>query len=168
MAFYPISPIQYTVKYLFQDALNPKIEMFLLSFSRCLCALHWSQVLSRKWRCSWGGADRRCSKYIWVIYNCIAFSSAPFIRGLMVIVRNRLPAKENYQSNQPLLINTATDITLVKTNTMDWYNNTSNKGVRLNMSAVLNEESGCHVMQCYHLICYWTVLAWNIKWWNCL
>ena len=168
MAVYPISPIQYTVKSLFQDALNPQIEMFLLWSSSCLCALHWSQVLSRKWRCSRSSADRRCSKYIWVINNCIAFSCAPFIRGLMVIVRNRLPAKENYQSNQPLLINTATDISLVKTNTMDWYNNTSNKGVRLNMSTVLNEESGCNVMQCYHLICYWTVLAWNIKWWNWL
>ena len=27
--------------------------MFLISSCRCLCAIHWSQVLSREWRCSW-------------------------------------------------------------------------------------------------------------------
>ena len=31
--------------------------MFLLSSCTCLCAIYWSQVLSRKWRCSWSSAD---------------------------------------------------------------------------------------------------------------
>ena len=41
--------------------------MFLVSSCSCLCPIHWSQVLSWKWRCSWSGADRWCSNYIWVI-----------------------------------------------------------------------------------------------------
>ena len=46
--------------------------MFLVSSCTCLCPIQWSQVLSRKWRCSWSSADRRCSNYIWVINNFIA------------------------------------------------------------------------------------------------
>ena len=34
--------------------------------------IHWSQMLSRKWICSWSSAGRRCSDYIWVINNLIA------------------------------------------------------------------------------------------------
>ena len=46
----------------------------------CLRPIHWSQVLSREWRCSWISADRRCSIYIWVINNfccllrCVIYS----------------------------------------------------------------------------------------------
>ena len=47
--------------------------MFLVSSCSCLCPIHWSQVLSREWRCSWSSADRRCCNYIWVINNCIAY-----------------------------------------------------------------------------------------------
>ena len=36
-------------------------------------SIHWSQVLSGEWRCSWSSADRRCSNYIWVINNLIAY-----------------------------------------------------------------------------------------------
>ena len=39
----------------------------------CLCSIHWSQTLSREWRCSWSSADRQCSNYIWVINNFIAY-----------------------------------------------------------------------------------------------
>ena len=67
----------------------------------CLCLIHWSQVLSdglygplcplsperllnlitlsltqvlsQQWRCSWSNADRRCSNYIWVTNNLIAY-----------------------------------------------------------------------------------------------
>ena len=39
----------------------------------CLCRIPWSQMLSREWRCSWSSADRRCSNYIWVIDNFIAY-----------------------------------------------------------------------------------------------
>ena len=58
--------------------------MILISSCICLCSIHWSQVLSREWRCSWSSADRRCSNYIWVINNFIAYSAAAYIRGLTV------------------------------------------------------------------------------------
>ena len=48
-------------------------QMFLVSSCSCLCPIQWSQVLSREWRCSWSSADRRCSNYIWVIDNFIAY-----------------------------------------------------------------------------------------------
>ena len=35
--------------------------------------IHWSQVLSQEWRCSWSSTDRRCSNYIWVINNSIVY-----------------------------------------------------------------------------------------------
>ena len=43
-------------------------------------------MLSWEWRCSWSSADRRCSKYIWVINNLIAYWSAPYIRDLTVYI----------------------------------------------------------------------------------
>ena len=63
--------------------------MFLILSCSCLCPNHWSQVFSRGWRCSWSNnswssANRRCSNYIWVINNFIAYQGAPYIRGLMV------------------------------------------------------------------------------------
>ena len=48
-------------------------NLILLSSCSCLCPIHWSQVLSREWRCSWSSANRRCSNYIWVINNFIAY-----------------------------------------------------------------------------------------------
>ena len=45
---------------------------------------HWSQVLSREWRCSWSSADR-LSNSIWVINNFNAYWSATYIRGLTVV-----------------------------------------------------------------------------------
>ena len=39
----------------------------------CLCPIHWRQALSREWRCCGSSADRRCSNYIWVINNFIAY-----------------------------------------------------------------------------------------------
>ena len=44
-----------------------------LSSCSCLCPIHWSHVLTREWRCSWSGADRRCSNYIWVFNNFTAY-----------------------------------------------------------------------------------------------
>ena len=58
--------------------------MILVSSCCCLCPTHWSQVLSREWRCCWSSADRRCSNYIWVIDNFIAFYGASYIRDLTV------------------------------------------------------------------------------------
>ena len=59
--------------------------MFLVSSCSCLRFVHWSHVLSWEWRCSWSSADRRCSNYIWVITNCIAYKGATYIRGLTVV-----------------------------------------------------------------------------------
>ena len=52
----------------------------------CLCRIPWSQMFSREWRCSWSSADRRCSNYIWVIDNFIAYQGTPYIRGFTVII----------------------------------------------------------------------------------
>ena len=41
---------------------------------------------SREWRCSWSSADRRCSNYIWVIDNFIAFQGTSYIRGFTVVI----------------------------------------------------------------------------------
>ena len=54
--------------------------MFLVSSCSCFCAIHWSQVLSWEWRCSWSSACR--SNYIWVINNCIVYLGVAYIRGL--------------------------------------------------------------------------------------
>ena len=61
--------------------------MILVSSCICLCPIYWSQVLSRGWRCSWSGADRRCSNYIWVINNLIAYYGASVIRDLTVYIQ---------------------------------------------------------------------------------
>ena len=59
--------------------------MFFISPCSSLCTIHWSQVLSREWGCSWSSADRRCTNYIWVINNFIANQGASCIRGLRVL-----------------------------------------------------------------------------------
>ena len=59
--------------------------MILVSSCSCLCPIHWSQVWSREWRCSWSSADRRCSNYIWVKSTILLpTKSASYIRGLTV------------------------------------------------------------------------------------
>ena len=50
--------------------------MYFVSSFSCLGPFHWSHVLGREWRCSW-----RCSNYIWMINNFIAYLSATYIRG---------------------------------------------------------------------------------------
>ena len=60
--------------------------MFLTSSCSCICPIQWSQVLSREWRCSWSSAGRRCSSYIWVIDNFIAYQGATYIRDLTVLL----------------------------------------------------------------------------------
>ena len=62
-----------TVKPPIYNTPNPQTQMFSSSSCRCLCPIHWSQVLSRERRCSWSSADRRCSNYIWVINDFIAY-----------------------------------------------------------------------------------------------
>ena len=59
--------------------------MFLVSSCSCLRSIHWCQVLSWEWRCSWSSADRRCSNYIWVINNFTAYQGATYIKGFTVV-----------------------------------------------------------------------------------
>ena len=73
--------------------------MILVSLCRCLCPINWSQVLSRSWRCSWSSADRRCSNYIWVIDNFIAYQGASYIRDLTVVA-NVMSLKWMYTLNR--------------------------------------------------------------------
>ena len=45
---------------------NPETSMPLFSSCNYLCAIHWTDVLSWEWRCSWSSADKRCSTtYEW-------------------------------------------------------------------------------------------------------
>ena len=60
--------------------------MTLVSSCSCFCAINWSQVLSREWRCSWSSADRRCSNYSWVGNDFIAYQGVAYIRDLMVCI----------------------------------------------------------------------------------
>ena len=55
------------------DASNPKTRMFLISSYSCLCPIHWSQVLSQEWICSWSSTDLQCSNCMWVINTYIAY-----------------------------------------------------------------------------------------------
>ena len=70
--------------------------MFLFFSDSCLCPIHCSLVLSGEWRCSWSSADRRCSNYICVINNFIAYKDATYIRDLTVCCKhaNLLKIKE--------------------------------------------------------------------------
>ena len=43
-------------------------------------------MFSREWRCSWSSADRRCSKYIWVINNFVAYYGATYNKDLAVVI----------------------------------------------------------------------------------
>ena len=62
---------------------------------------HLSQMLSREWRCSWSSADRRCSNYIWVIDNFIAFKVRIILEVLrcmtvfIFIMRIPIPKKDS-------------------------------------------------------------------------
>ena len=64
--------------------------MFLLSSWNCLCPIYWCHVLSWKWRCSWSCAVRRCSNYIWVINNSIAYRGASYIKDFTVTICNTM------------------------------------------------------------------------------
>ena len=68
----------------FSNIWNIKSQNLSISCS-CLCAIYWSQLLSRDWRCTWSSTNRRCSNYIWVISNFIAYYGMTYIRSLMVL-----------------------------------------------------------------------------------
>ena len=67
-----------------------RTESSTLTVSRLVLQLSFPNPMkpgvSREWRCSWSSADRRCSNYIWVIDNFIAYQGAPYIRDLTVVV----------------------------------------------------------------------------------
>ena len=72
-------------------------SMFLVSSCSRLCPVHWSQVLSREWSCSWSNADRQCSNYTWVINYFIAYLGSSYIRCLTIYQsrgRNRLTKRK--------------------------------------------------------------------------
>ena len=75
--------------------------MFLVSSRSCLCSIHRSQVLSWEWRCSWSSADRRCSNYIWVINNCIAYYILEVLRYLFVSIIRDDVSKEAWLNSSP-------------------------------------------------------------------
>ena len=58
--------------------------MLLVSSCSYFYPIRWSQVLSWECWCSWRSTNRRCSNYIWVINNLIAYWSASYIRDLTV------------------------------------------------------------------------------------
>ena len=75
--------------------------MLLVSSCSRIYPIRWSQVLSWEWRCSWSSADRRCSNYIWVIKNFIAYQGATYIRGFTVIVLPSLDPRLTFPSQHP-------------------------------------------------------------------
>ena len=53
-------------------------------------------MLSREWRYSWSRVDRRCTNYIWVINNFIAYYDANYIRCLTVLNPHIIPFETFY------------------------------------------------------------------------
>ena len=56
--------------------------MFVVSSSWCFRPIHWNQVLSREWRCSWSSTDRRCSNCILMIQQLHCLLRCAYTRGL--------------------------------------------------------------------------------------
>ena len=54
--------------------------MPLVSLCSCLCLIHWSQVLSGEWRCSWSSTDSDA-----LTTSLIAYLAAAYIRDLTAI-----------------------------------------------------------------------------------
>ena len=77
----PLLTVYRQTSYISRTKWNAKTLMFLVSSGSCSCPIHWSQVLSREWGCSWSSADRRCSISIWVINNFITNRCASYVRG---------------------------------------------------------------------------------------
>ena len=48
-----------------------KSQSLNVLYCSCLCPIHWSQMLSREWRCSWSNAYRPCSNYTCVTNNFV-------------------------------------------------------------------------------------------------
>ena len=98
--------------------------MHLVPSCSCLYPIRWSQVLSWEWRCSWSSVDRRCSNYIWVINNSIAYQSASYIRDLTAC-HHTAPLGDN--NSTPLHINYS--LAPVKWSHFFSANNTARSGI---------------------------------------
>ena len=92
--------------------------MFLVGCCSCLCPIRWSQVFSREWRRSWSSADKRCSNYIWMINNFIAYQGANYIRGLTVIV----PLWHQMASWNLLVNSTGNGLLPIQSQAVGWTN----------------------------------------------
>ena len=77
--------------------------MFFDSACCCLRTINWSQVFSGEWRCCWSSADRRCSNYIWVINNFMAYSSAAYIKDLTVGINGMVVCYQPCSGGQTLI-----------------------------------------------------------------
>ena len=92
---------KHTVKSLIWGAPNHKTLISLVSFCSCLCAIYWSQVFSREWRCSWSSADRRCSNCSWLVNISIAYKGALYIRDLTVVILSSQNCTQIRKINRP-------------------------------------------------------------------
>ena len=120
--------------------------MFLVSSCSCLCPIHWSHVLSPEWRCSWSSADRRCSNYIWVINNFIAFWGVAYIIGLMVLKRFR----------HNILIELTLRLCIIHPKPSVIHLIIHHENINKN-----NQSKYCHLRW------YWSILREQIYWANC-
>ena len=69
---------------------SQSLNVCRLSRLAVVCPIHFSEVLSLEWRCSWSNVDRLCSNYIRVIKNVIAYYCAICIRGFTVHLLQRI------------------------------------------------------------------------------
>ena len=80
----PLQGLHMSNEYRYTCNIDVPTQNLNVSFCSCLCPIHWSQVLSQDWRCNWSSADRRCSSYVWMMNNVIAYQVAFCIRGLTI------------------------------------------------------------------------------------
>ena len=80
----PLQGLHMSNEYRYTCNIGVPTQNLNVSFCSCLCPIHWSQVLSQDWRCNWSSADRRCSSYVWMMNNVIAYQVAFCIRGLTI------------------------------------------------------------------------------------
>ena len=63
----------------------PKLECFSSRLAVVFVQSIGARCSSWEWRRSWSSTDRRCSSYIWVMNNLIAYWGAPYIRELTAL-----------------------------------------------------------------------------------
>ena len=102
-------------------------------------------MLSREWRCSWSSPNRRCSNYIWVIKNLIAYLSASYVRDLTLFCTIAMRIKYNAVGYHRL-----ENIQFWSFEVDEWF---CNVDISLNDRWVRSRNCGCLVTWfCYQLI----------------